>query len=70
MSWGKKQKELKEILIEELENKKIFNANRDTYCDVNGEDILQDDEFVFMGNKQKMCRQCLDDLQELVEERL
>lgn len=62
-----KSKDYKGILLEELENKKSFEANWDTECSVGGEDILVGDTFYFMGEKKKVCQNCFAEIQEEVE---
>lgn len=62
-----KNKDLKGILLEELENKKSFTANWQTECSVGGEDIEEGDTFYFMGEKKKVCQNCFAELQEEVE---
>ena len=50
--------EFAKILIEELENKKVFTSNYDMVCDVCGGEIAEGDDFIFMGAKQKVCNEC------------
>ena len=46
------------ILIEELENKKVFTASFDGECGVCSGDISEGEDFIFMGVKQKVCNEC------------
>ena len=62
-----KTSDLKDILIEELQSKKAFDANWQTECDIGGEDIEEGEAFVFMGNKKKVCESCMGELIEIVE---
>ena len=57
----------KKILLEELEYKKRFNSNWPTICDICTLDIEEQDEFVFMGDKRKMCVDCIDELESILE---
>lgn len=56
------------LLIEELENKKLYEANWGTECDCCDGDIQQGDKFVFMGDKKKVCIDCVADMQDDLEE--
>lgn len=55
------------LILEDLENKKHYNAKWDFACDGCGEQVFQGDALVFMGDKKKVCITCLaamqDDLQ-------
>lgn len=53
----------KELLIEDLENKKPFQANFDSKCYF-GCQIIRGDDFYFMGDKRKVCASCRGELQE------
>lgn len=44
---------IQDILLEEIECKKHFEAHWDTDCDVCGGSINEDDDFIFMGVKKK-----------------
>lgn len=63
-------RELKEILIEELEGKKPFTANWLTECSLCGGSIEEGDDFFFFGDKKKVCNDCRDNMRILVEEKL
>lgn len=63
-------KELKELLLEELEGKKPFNANWLTECSLCGSNIEEGDEFFFFGDKKKICTNCRILIQTTVEEQL
>jgi len=60
-------KDVIELLLEELEYKKIFNANYQTMCDICYNNIEQDDEFIFLGNKKKVCMDCVEEIKEFLE---
>lgn len=55
-----KSEDIKAILFEEMQNKKIFNAAWNTACDICGNEINNNDgdSFIFMGNKKKICVEC------------
>lgn len=59
--------EIKALLLEELENKKEFNALYDTFCDVKRCVIYEGDTFIFLGNRQKVCDDCFRDIISFVE---
>ena len=58
--------EIKEVLQEELENKKMYEASWDTDCNVCGDTILEGDEFCYMGNKRKVCENCRSEIIDFV----
>lgn len=62
-----KTSDIKAILLEELENKKAFDATWEGTCNVGGEDIEVGDTFYFMGEKKKVCQNCFTEMQEVVE---
>lgn len=59
--------ELKEILIEELEAKKPFEAQWNVICDGCGLSIVEGEEFFFFGDKKKICSDCKASMIEVVE---
>jgi hypothetical protein len=61
-------RKIKTILIEEIEYKKVFAASWDTRCDECGKDILEGEDFVFMGSKKKICEDCRGDIISFLEE--
>lgn len=61
------QIKLKALLSEELENKKVFDALPGTDCNVCGNEVEEGDPIRFMGNKEKVCPDCWDELEEMVE---
>ena len=61
-------KKYAKILIDDLEYKKHFQAHYGTECDVCSGNIEEDEDFVFMGDGQKVCVSCLGELQESLEE--
>lgn len=62
-----KPNEIFKILRDDLENKKSFNANWHTECDLCGVDMDEGDMFYFMGNKEKVCETCFDDIVGYIE---
>ena len=60
-------RELKELLIEELENKKPFSANFPFDCALCGESVEEDEEFFFFGNKKRVCSDCRSEMESAVE---
>lgn len=60
--------EIAKLLAKEIKSKKKFVANWDSDCDGCGESILQDDEFIFMGDKQKICTDCIDKIINFLED--
>lgn len=62
-----KTSELKDILIEELEGKKPFDAMWSTDCNICGNSIEEGDEFFFFGDKQKVCGDCKAEMINLIE---
>lgn len=61
-------KEIKQMLLEEIENKKSYPANYDTQCDFCTKPISGGEEFIFMGSKQKVCDECIQDIIDFLEE--
>lgn len=59
-----------DLLVQELENKKTFDAMYDTSCDACGEDIAKDDEFTFFGDKKKVCNNCFENLLDQIKEKI
>jgi len=57
----------KQALISELESKKEFDAMYDTDCNFCGNNIIESDPFIFIGNKEKMCNDCRYSLIEQLE---
>jgi hypothetical protein len=52
---------------EEVENKKPYNSQYNTACNLCDGLIFEGMEFVFFGNKQKMCMDCYMDIQDIAE---
>jgi hypothetical protein len=50
--------QIKALLLEEFEMKKKFNATWAGTCDFCAGDIDEGQEFIFMGNKNKVCDDC------------
>lgn len=63
-----KPNEIIDLLAEILENLKTFKARWDSECDGCGDAIYQDDDFCFVGDKQKICPNCLKDCIKYVRE--
>lgn len=59
--------DIKDILKEEFENKKAFDAKWEAECNLGGEDIMEGDTFYFMGDKKKVCQNCFEEIQETIE---
>lgn len=57
----------KELLKEDLENKKTFTAYREATCYLCKARIMVDEEFVFMGTYKKVGVDCLGELQEVLD---
>lgn len=51
------------MLVEDLESQKTYEAYTFTGCDCCGETIEEGEEFVFMGNRRKVCLKCLGEMQ-------
>lgn len=60
----------KDFLIEDLENKKSYQARFDGNCSTCMNKIYKSDEFYFIGDSKKLCLTCKIDLIDLIEERL
>jgi hypothetical protein len=59
---------IKELLAQELANKKSYAAHRDTFCDICAEDIPEGEDFIFMGEKKKICNVCFGEITTFLEE--
>ena len=61
--------EIKDLLLEDLEYKKSFEAFPSLQCDGCGEYVanISGGEFVFMGDKKKLCSDCLFEITEYLE---
>lgn len=55
-----------EFLKEELENKRPYQANRNVNCELCREGMAEGDDFYFIGNRHKICVNCLGELQEII----
>lgn len=53
----------KDLLVEDLESRKPFDARFDSKCYF-GCEIIRGDQFYFMGDKRKVCSSCRAELQE------
>lgn len=56
------------ILLDDWRQKKKFNAHFRVGCEICGYDIDEDDEFIFFGNSQKLCKECFDEVKNFLEE--
>lgn len=56
------------VVVRDIENKKRFTAEYDGRCATCSHPILEGDEFIFMGIKEKICTTyCLPEIQEHLE---
>ena len=56
------------VINRDLENKKVFIAEYDGRCSTCSHPILEGDEFIFMGNKEKICTaSCLPEIMDHLE---
>lgn len=55
------------LIARDFENKKVFDASYPGECDVCSGDIELGDQFVFCGQKEKCCMNCVDDIKDLFE---
>jgi len=60
----------KHLLIEDVQNKKLFDNKWQCQCDGCGGDIVEDQKFIFMGDRNKVCETCIDGLKMYLEENL
>lgn len=61
---------IKDVLMEELDNKKSFTANWDTECEICNQDIMEGDDFYFFGEKRKVCSNCHNEMGDQIEAEL
>lgn len=61
--------ELKQLLIDDFENRKEFEAHFDQQCEVCGEEILEGDALYFVGNK-RVCAETIDVIVEYLKDSL
>ena len=61
--------DLKQLIIEDLEEKKPYPAKWDLSCGLCDNDIPAGDDFFYLGGK-KVCNDCRDLATQLVNERL
>ena len=62
------EKEIAQILLEEWENKRSFEASWESNCDNCEDPINKGDSFVFYGSKKKLCNKCQGEVTEQLEE--
>ena len=60
--------QIKDLLKEDIEYKKPFMADRDTFCNIGREPIRQGDTFIFVGDKRKCCVECQGEITQWLEE--
>lgn len=61
-------RDITSVVIRDLENKKRFVAEYDGRCAGCSHPILEGDEFIFMGNKEKICTaSCLPEIMDHLE---
>lgn len=53
------EEQIKQALLEDLENKKEYECRFATTCSVAGCELLAGDDLYFYGQKKKMCSTCL-----------
>lgn len=58
------------LFLEDLSYKKDFEASRDITCDICDMEIYEGDKFWFIGNKQKMCEECKDEIESIINEEI
>lgn len=52
------------LLAEDLEMKRTYDAKWETQCDSCDNTIYQGDSFIFLGDKNKVCMECTNFMQE------
>lgn len=52
------KEEIRQLLLEEIIGKKVFLAKFAILCELCRENIEEDREFVFIGDKKKLCMNC------------
>ena len=55
---GVKNSEIVDLLVEELENKKVFDVGWEIECGLCGGSLMEGDRFIFVGDKNKICMDC------------
>jgi hypothetical protein len=60
--------DIKKLLLYEIENKKGYVATWKGYCDGCRGPIGEGEEFIFMGDKRKICTECQEDVIQFLEE--
>ena len=61
-------RDITSVIVRDLENKKRFTAEYDGRCSTCSHPILEGDEFIFMGNKEKICTtDCLPEIMDHME---
>lgn len=52
------EKQIKQFLLDDLENKRTYRARFSTTCSVGGCEIFAGEDLYFYGQKQKLCASC------------
>jgi hypothetical protein len=65
-----KEKEILELLLEEIQSKKKFQPYKATSCDFCSLDIEESDDFYFVEGRRKMCGDCLDEITTYLEDKM
>ena len=60
--------EIKKLLAEEMEYKKTYVATWDTACSAGNHHIIKGNEYIYLGDKKKVCIDCLAEIIEFLEE--
>lgn len=59
--------EFARVLLEDMNNKKVFTAKYHAVCDCCGELIEDEEDLYFYGSKQKLCGECYGGILEELE---
>jgi hypothetical protein len=57
-----KEPDIKALLARDLQNKKSYDAMYPAECSQCGDDIFEGDTFYFMGEKEKVCQNCYNEV--------
>jgi len=55
-------KQMNELFLEELEFKRQYTAKYDFDCELCSSVIEEGDDFVFLGDKQRICLDCVEEM--------
>lgn len=53
-----------ELLLEDVEQKKVYDCNHPTTCDLCYNVIEEEENLYFFGNKRKICQKCYEEISE------